>query len=216
MKMSRKTALSCSVAAAALMWCAAASAQIYSFNIPSESAVKAIPELARQAGIQIIAPAEGLEVRTPEIKGSFELHAALSTLLHGTGFVIAAEDGQTIIVAKGKEQPPTDPTRIPSASIKQTVAAERNLTAPLIVAQGQQAAMPPPMLAAEQQLPEQVLVTGSLIHGTAAVGVPVTTFGDADFKETGALTVADVLKELPSVTVLPSVNIFNTGGNVGG
>src|SRR5438105_14670792 len=33
----------------------------------------------------------------------------------------------------------------------------------------------PTLQAANEQLPEQVLVTGSLIHGTAAVGVPVTT-----------------------------------------
>ncbi len=70
--------------------------------------------------------------------------------------------------------------------------------------------------AAQAEVPETVLVTGSLIHGTVAVGVPVTTVGDQDFKETGALTVADVLKEIPAVTVLSSVNIINTGGNVGG
>jgi iron complex outermembrane receptor protein len=70
-----------------------------------------------------------------------------------------------------------------------------------------QAQMPPTM-----EPPEQVLVTGSLIHGAATVGVPVTGLTDQDFKETGSLTVADVLKELPAVTVQVSNAINESGG----
>ena len=66
--------------------------------------------------------------------------------------------------------------------------------------------------AADQAVPEQVLVTGSLIHGAATVGVPVTNLSDQDFKETGSLTVADVLKELPSVTVKVADAINENGG----
>jgi iron complex outermembrane receptor protein len=66
------------------------------------------------------------------------------------------------------------------------------------------------------EVPEQVLITGSLIHGTVAIGVPVTTLNDEDFREVGALTTADLLKELPSVTILSSINVINTGGNVVG
>src|SRR5579871_3054822 len=43
--------------------------------------------------------------------------------------------------------------------------------------------------AAPEAVPEQVLVTGSLIHGTAAVGVPVTNLGVQDFTETGNTTI---------------------------
>ena len=60
---------------------------------------------------------------------------------------------------------------------------------------------------------EEVLVTGSLIRGAAAVGVPVTALSDQDFKETGALTVADLLKDVPSVTVSSSLSVTNSGGN---
>jgi hypothetical protein len=41
-------------------------------------------------------------------------------------------------------------------------------------AQAQQAAQAQVAQAAPMEVPEQVLITGSLIHGTAAVGVPVT------------------------------------------
>ena len=86
----------------------------------------------------------------------------------------------------------------------------------VLAAQAQQQVAQAQTAQIAEQPPEQVLVTGSLIHGTAVVGVPITTLQDQDFKETGALTVADLLKNVPSVTILASVNVVNTGGNVGG
>ena len=64
------------------------------------------------------------------------------------------------------------------------------------------------------QAPEQVLVTGSLIHGTAAVGVPVTTFGDGDFKTTGSLTIADLFKNVPAVYQIPQNDVIAGGGYI--
>src|SRR5512140_3410251 len=46
-------------------------------------------------------------------------------------------------------------------------------------AQGQQ------MAAAPESVPEQVLITGSLIRGTVAVGAPVTTLSTQDFAQAG-------------------------------
>jgi Ca-activated chloride channel homolog len=56
-----------------------------------------------------------------------------------------------------------------------------------------QSAAPPTPPANET--PEQVLVTGSLIRGTAAVGVPVVNLSPQDFARTGALTTADLSKQ---------------------
>lgn len=66
------------------------------------------------------------------------------------------------------------------------------------------------------QIPEQVIVTGSLIHGTPAVGVPVTTLSTQDFKVTGALTTADLLKTLPAVVVQASASSTFNGGYITG
>lgn len=49
--------------------------------------------------------------------------------------------------------------------------------------------------------PEQVLVTGSLIRGAAAVGVPVTNLTPQEFLETGQLKLADTLKSVPSLQI---------------
>ncbi len=82
-----------------LGWNGGALAQTRTFDVPAEDAVKAIPEFARQAGIQIVAPGDQLKgVRTPAINGTLGLHAALEQLLAGTGIEIASDDGQTIIL----------------------------------------------------------------------------------------------------------------------
>ena len=54
--------------------------------------------------------------------------------------------------------------------------------------------------AAQAQVAE-VLITGSLIAGTQAVGVPITAVGEEQFLEQGAITVADMLLSVPSVQV---------------
>jgi iron complex outermembrane receptor protein len=60
---------------------------------------------------------------------------------------------------------------------------------------------------------EEVLVTGSLIHGVAAVGVPVTNLDFDDFSKAGAVTISDLLKNVPSVYVFSSGSTASTGGN---
>jgi outer membrane receptor for ferrienterochelin and colicin len=97
---SRKVALRSGVAAIALLATTAAHAQVKVFDVPSEDAVKAIPEFARQAGIEILVPADQLKgIKTPALKGSLELHTALSELLAGTGISIVSDDGQTIALS---------------------------------------------------------------------------------------------------------------------
>ncbi len=67
--------------------------------------------------------------------------------------------------------------------------------------------------AAPEAVPEQVLVTGSLIHGTAAVGVPVTNLGTQDFTQTGAVTIGDLFRTVPVANVAPGPSATNSGGH---
>ena len=60
-------------------------------------------------------------------------------------------------------------------------------------AQGQQVA--------QEDIPETVLITGSLISGAVSVGVPVSSLRTLDFVETGQLSLTDVLKSIPSLDV---------------
>ena len=65
------------------------------------------------------------------------------------------------------------------------------------------------------EVPEQVLITGSLIHGAAAVGVPVTNLGTQDFAQTGSLTTADLFRTVPSALVSPGAVGTNANNNIG-
>jgi iron complex outermembrane receptor protein len=79
-------------------------------------------------------------------------------------------------------------------------------------AQAQQVAQA--QTAQAQEVPEQVLITGSLIHGTAAVGVPVTNLGVQDFRTTGAATTADLFRTVPQANVSPGAVATNSGGHL--
>ena len=62
-----------------------AQAQTRSFDVPSDAAVRSIPQFSRQAGLQIMAPADGLSsVVTPAIRGERDVRAALRELLART------------------------------------------------------------------------------------------------------------------------------------
>jgi len=68
--------------------------------------------------------------------------------------------------------------------------------------------------AAPAEIPEQVLITGSLIRGAASVGVPVTNVGPQDFVQSGALTTADLFKTVPAFVITPGAVGTNNGGNI--
>src|SRR5262245_2633394 len=56
-------------------------------------------------------------------------------------------------------------------------------------------------VAQNEEIPETVLITGSLIQGAVSVGVPVSSLRTLDFVETGQLSLTDVLKSVPSLDI---------------
>src|ERR1043165_3998688 len=64
------------------------------------------------------------------------------------------------------------------------------------------------------EVPEQVLITGSLIRGAVAVGVPVTNLSPQDFVQTGALTTAELFKTVPAALVTPTTSATQTGARI--
>ena len=69
-------------------------------------------------------------------------------------------------------------------------------------------------VAQADDIPETVLITGSLIRGTAAVGVPVTNLSPMDFAQTGALTTADLFRTFPAANVAPGPVATMSGANI--
>jgi len=86
--------------------------QVVSFNVPEQDAASAIPEFARQAQLQILAPADKLVgVKTHTISGALDARAALKIMLEGTGLVVASDDGHTISLRfSGASEKTTAPT----------------------------------------------------------------------------------------------------------
>ena len=83
-----------------------------------------------------------------------------------------------------------------------------------MAAQAQQVAQAQMAQATPMEVPEQVLITGSLIRGTAAVGVPVTNLSPQDFAQTGALTTADLFRTFPAANVSPGPVSTQSGANI--
>src|SRR5215470_19256749 len=69
-------------------------------------------------------------------------------------------------------------------------------------------------VAQAEEVPETVLITGSLIRGTAAVGVPVTNLSPQDFSMTGALNTADLFRTFPAANVAPGPVATMSGANI--
>ena len=94
-----KNVLLATAIAAALASAPQAMAQQRTFTVPAQPAVTAIPELARQAQVQIIAPAGSLEgINTPAIAGDMDAREALRMLLAGTGLTIQSDEGNVILL----------------------------------------------------------------------------------------------------------------------
>jgi outer membrane receptor protein involved in Fe transport len=97
----RLSAVAAAVAGICMMAANLAQAQTRSFDVPSDAAVRSIPQFSRQAGLQIMAPADGLSsVVTPAIRGERDVRAALRELLVGTGLVIASDSGNVIVLQR--------------------------------------------------------------------------------------------------------------------
>ncbi|MBQ1542496.1 MAG: TonB-dependent receptor [Caulobacteraceae bacterium] len=79
----------------------AGAAEIRVFDIPAQPAAQAISTFARQAGLQVVAPAEGLEpLRTAPLRGAYETRAALRLLIAGTGLEIASDSNGIIVLRR--------------------------------------------------------------------------------------------------------------------
>ena len=120
----RKSLIALGVAASALMLATGASAQQRNFDVASGPAVKSIPEFARQAGIQIIAPADQLKgVTTPAVNGAKDAREALKALIAGTGLEIASDDGSVVSLRTTHPKPVTSPkvSQVDNASVLQSV-----------------------------------------------------------------------------------------------
>ena len=174
----RKAILQCGGAAVAIFCASAAWAQAKTFDVPSEEAVNSIPEFARQAGVQIVAPANQLEGRrTGAIKGSYEVRAGLDQLLQGTGLQVASSDDQTILLRSPR----------------------KNVTAAPTEEAGSGTATPSRPGAGESDV-EAVTVTGTSIRGVAPIGSNLVAVGRETLEKSAAINASELTNTVPAIT----------------
>ncbi|HEY2011418.1 MAG TPA: TonB-dependent receptor [Rhizomicrobium sp.] len=180
-----KSALHCGVACIALVCAPSAWAQAKPVDIPAEDAGKSIPELARQAGVQIIAPGQALHgVVTPALKGEYEVRVALTGMLKGTDLRIASDDGQTIVLAQNQKN-------VPAAANDVAANTPNTPNAPV----------------------EQIVVTGSrVISSIANSPTPLTVVTTEQLQSTTPTNIPDALNKLP---VFSGSSQPRTAGNGG-
>src|SRR5688572_27281123 len=76
------------------------------------------------------------------------------------------------------------------------------------------AAAAAPVVAAAPAPVEEILITGSLISGAPAIGLPVTTLGEETLTEAGALNITEMLETVPGIDIPPVVGPMEGGGTL--
>ncbi len=187
-----KAMLSCGSAAIAIFCASTAWAQTTTFDIPPQDAVNSIPEFARQAGVQIVAPAGELDgLRTGPVKGAYDISAGLQRLLRGTNLQVASSDDQTVVL------------RAPRKNSAATSAEEAGSSAP--------PARPSETRPQSDQV-EAVTVSSSRIVNAGFNAPTPTTVMARDFIDAQAQdSVFDAVTSLPSL-----MGSTGSGANVNG
>ena len=172
----------------------AALAQQRAFDLPPQSATKSVPEFARQAGIQIVAPGKKLRgVNTSELKGTYDVRAALKKLIAGAGLQIVKDDGTTITLAQASAAPVTR-----SQAYQATALGSGNML--------REQAGPAP--AREEVAADDIIVTARRRDETS-IAVPVVLTA-----ETGAELTRRGINSLDSVAQLvPGLTLLDSGGS---
>ncbi len=180
----KKARLFGAAAAVALMVASPVWAQPLSFKIPSQAADTGIAEFARQAHLQILAPAEAMRgKRTGSVNGALTVGDALNRLLGGTDLVIAFNDGHTISLSEPRQ-----------GLVKTALVTSE------AVATAEQAPAPAPAPAPPSQpaAVETLVITGSRIQASGFTQpTPVTVVGAAQIQQKAAGTVSEFLRDIP-------------------
>ena len=190
----RKSIIACGVSLSVLLTAGASFAQQRTFDVPAGPAVKSIPEFARQAGLQIVAPADQLKgVTTPPLTGVRDARAALSALIAGTNLEIASDEGGVVSLRNAKAAS-AEPPRSPTAATGTAVVSQ-----------------------APAGIVQEVVVTGSRViaNGNNAP-TPVTVVGTQELLQAQPGTVALALQNLPIFDGSQGQTSNTGGGNATG
>jgi len=206
------------IAIAASCSITSAHAEVRQFNVPSADAGKSIPEFARQAHIDIIAPGDQLHgVITPPINGAYDVFVALDLMLKGTDLKVRrlAEGIVTLSRLDVKKHSEREEDMTPKYSVSVLAMLLGTTT---LFGVSQVHAQPASSSAPAAAGVETVVVTGSrVISDVANSPTPITAVSTDQLLTTTPTNVADALNKLPIFqNSSSSRNLTNAGSNGAG
>jgi outer membrane receptor protein involved in Fe transport len=168
------------------------------FNIPAGEFSQAIIEFSKQSQIEILyaSVSSVTGVTTHPVVGELEITDALKKMLEGTGFTFEFENARSVLLKQ------VVPAAAVTSAPTQTVRVDENLSG-----------FATNRITGEQVAMDEVVVTGSLIHGLKDIVSPLVVLGEKEKKRAAYGTVQDVLRTLPSVFGGGPSEDFNSGSN---
>src|SRR5579859_3862493 len=178
-----RSALLCGTAAIVIGLSAPVLAQTRSFDLPAQPAVSSIPMFAKQAGIQIVAPAGQLNgINTQAIHGDLDRKQALAKLLEGTGLTVSSDDGSVVILQLADKPKPAVTAPAPVRMKPEAAATEERPLDEVVVSGYRES------LAAAHALKRDAVGTEDVI-----VAEDIAAFPD--------LNLAESLQRIPGITI---------------
>ncbi len=183
---------------AAFSDCASAAGPTVSFEIPAGQAPQTLRQFYLQSQVRLLYLADTVKgVETQAIAGEFEASEALAQMLRGTGLDYEFEGEYSAVIRRAivapAESRPTSPPFAPNerASIHDSPSADARIGSKV----------------------EEVLVTGSLIHGVFDVTSPLIAVDEQQKKRTAYATVQDAVQALPLAATVTRGEVLGGGGN---
>jgi iron complex outermembrane recepter protein len=175
------------------------------FDIPAGHAPQTLHQFYLQSRVRVLYLTENVKgVQTQAVGGEFEASDALAQMLQGTGLSYEFDGEYSAVVRSA-----TNVAAVPQAATTSSSPGE-----------GPNIPVPPAFDTRDQTKVEEVLVTGSLIHGVFDITSPLIPVDRKEMKRTAYATVQEALRALPMAAtmtrgeVVGGVGNFNRGSGI--
>ncbi|GAB3096729.1 TonB-dependent receptor [Aestuariicella hydrocarbonica] len=175
------------------------SSQTVLFNIPQQSADRALILYAEQANLTVLFPFDKVSTVTAnQVKGNFTLQDAVNIMLVGTGLEAWFENKNTIKIGLIEDRRMQYKNNLLALLVGTTVGASG-------AGASDQAELP---------MMEEVRVTGSHIKGASTnMANPVSSINRDDMEYSGSPTLVELLRNMPGISGSDGeANLFGSAG----
>lgn len=168
---------------------AGASSSIH-FDIPAGDALKTLQQFGDQAHVESMLYSSDVVrgVRTNAVRGELTMEQALAQMLAGSDLVFEVADDLTFAtIERGRNKNETGSAEVQTTQMSAAANARDSARGPPDV---------PPQAFAKVTDLEEVVITGTLMHGVLDIMSPLAVIGSSEMKRTAYATVQEALQTL--------------------